>query len=1341
MLIRLNCTTLANYTNKKEMKRIITTLALAAVFCTAKASYIQQVEVGTDKGLSCNAVRTFSRDVYGRLWVGTINGANLVSNGAIRQYQYFTVDGKNIVTGDVVSIGCSRRALIATANHIIDFDPDNDSTCLVTYDGKAIRTEYIMVRGDSAYFYNVPLSAIMMYDLTNCTTSIIAQFPTERRFHFTKILEISEHPDQLLLVEDDRGFYTLNLTTGELTHMDMLGSNVYARSAFIDSKDILWVAYTDKGITGYYVKSGFDRIGHFDKSNSNLPENNINTIDEMPDGNLLICSSESVFVLNRKSGNYEDQPFGIISPLHVTCALVDRKENLVLLGTLHKGIITLKRSFFHTLDYGGSLKNANKIYIPISGYQDTDGTIWFGTAGFGLCRYDEKSEKIIPIASTQGMRISAICNFDNNNLLIADRTSGMFLFNRRYGTIRPATFLSDAGITVSSSRLSNLKLLTTPDGDIMLFNCNGRHLIYRQRIGEVREIQLQMNGEENRGLVEDVKMRPSHATVACNGCIYEIDYRTLLARLILQSQENSNNTIACVEEDSRGVIWACSPDELICYDPRVNKISHVIDSKDNGVFMSMSIDKHDRLWITTDKTMMLMYDTNNKELKEPYSYYGRDCGTMLNFLAGFNLLSDEGLIYFPHTSGLMIINPEDVNIKYNSDPYPIALTKIVLDGVIHESSAKGNRGKALNIPNRFSLLDVHVAVNQFDPTRPIALKYTLLKKGRPYPVSETVTSSSVFSIPKSTHGQFTLKVSQHTIQGWSEPQEIISFNVARPFIMTLPAYLLIIALIASISVTISKVSISLKQIDMDRAMNAQENKHKDEKISLLSNLAHELRTPLSLIYNPVKDMLEEKAVKGIDYDRLERIFNQVQKMTEMVNMILDKGTNDISKSDIVIEKVDLNEWLGKIVEDFKIDCYAKGLKTQFVPFEQLGQVDMDPKMVEVAVNNIMTNAIKYSDTGTITVSTGRERGKVWIKFHDEGRGFTCKPEELFKRYYRERENTPGYGLGLSYAKLMIELLDGTIKAEKNSGPGSTFTIELPDNLGEKSLAVQTVKPQIPVITENTDFGTIEEPAQTEEVNFDTKSMTLLIVDDQDDILQFIKDEYASLFKTIYTAHDGKEALDLIRQRMPNVVVSDIMMPRMNGFELCKTIKTDLELSSIPVILLTSRSDPKNQDMGYKMGADSFLPKPFDSKLLYKIIRSQLKNRFEIKRQYATSFFTAISEDQTFSAADEQFVLKLNRFIRENLSNTMLGVDMIVDHMNVSRTTLFNKMNNLVGASTNKYIRRIRIDVAKEMLTKTNKSVGTIAEETGFSESQYFSTVFKQETGMTPSQFKDSLRKV
>ena len=1323
------------------MKKRILTILLSAVTClTISAHYTQFAQISTDKGLSCNAVKSFSKDIYGRLWVGTTNGANLISNGTIRQYQYFTVNGNDIVTGDIQSIGCSRHAVIATTSHIIDFDPDNDSTRLVTYEGRNLRTEYIMMSGDTAYFYNMPLSAVMMYDLKTGTTRTVAQFPSESQFHFTKLLKVSSDPSQILLVEDDRGVYHLNMATGKLTHMDQLGFGVYSKAVFIDSMDILWIPYKKNGLTGYYVKSGFDIIAHFDRSNSDYTDEGITCLDEISDGNLLVCTNtEGINILNRKTGRIEDKTFGKIAPMHVLCCYIDKKENELILGTLHRGIITMKRSFFHNINSTIFENGAEITSIPISGYQDTDGTFWFGSAGFGLFKYDEETEKQTKYKSTETMRISGICSFDADNLLITDRTQGLFLFNKKTGTISPARFMADAGINISSSRLTNLKTITTPDGDIMLFNCNGRHLIYRRAIKEVREIVLQMNGEENRGVVVDVKVRPSHATVVCNGCIYEIDYRTLLARLVFQNQDEDHSDMSNVVEDSHGIIWACSPDQLISYDPRANKLSKIMDNRDYGVFLSMAIDSHDHLWITTDKAFMIMIDTNDKDIKEPYTYYGRDSGTMLNFLPGFSIVSDKGFIYFPNTSGLLVINPDDVNMRYNSNPYAIALTKIVLDGTIHESNT-GKQAKPLNIPNRFSLLNVHVAVDQFDPTRPVSLKYTLHKKGRPYPVSEVVTNSTEFSIPKSTHGLFTLTVSQRTIQGWSEPQEIFSYNVARPFIMTAPAYLLIIAIIISISVTISKVGISLKQIDMDRAMNAQENKHKDEKISLLSNLAHELRTPLSLIYNPVKDMLEEKAVKGIDYDRLERIFNQVQKMTEMVNMILDKGTNDISKNDIVIEKVDLNEWLGKIIEDFKIDCYAKGLKTQFNPLPDIGLVDMDVKMVETAVNNIMTNAIKYSDIGTITVSTGHDRGRIWIKFHDEGRGFSCRPEELFKRYYRENENIPGYGLGLSHAKLLIELLDGTITAEKNNGPGSTFTIEIPDNLGEKSHNVQP-KEQMPVMAESTDFENIEEPVQADEVNFDTKSMTLLIVDDQDDILQFIKDEYSPLFKTIYTAHDGKEALDLIRQRMPNVVVSDIMMPRMNGFELCKTIKTDLELSSIPVILLTSRSDPKNQDMGYKMGADSFLPKPFDSKLLYKIIRSQLKNRYEIKRQYATSFFTSISEDQTFSAADEQFVLKLNRFIRENLSNTMLGVDMIVDHMNVSRTTLFNKMNNLVGASTNKYIRRIRIDVAKEMLTKTNKSVGTIAEETGFSESQYFSTVFKQETGMTPSQFKDSLRKL
>ena len=190
------------------MKKRFLTLLLSVITClTAGAYYTQQVDITIDKGLSCNAVRSFAKDIYGRLWVGTTNGANLISNGTISQYQYFTVGSDNIVIGDVISIGCSRRAILATTNHIIDFDPDNDSTRLVTYEGRILRTEYIMMKGDSAYFYNMPLCAVMMYDMNTGTTRIVAQFPSERQFHFTKILQVSNDPTQLLLYSQEA--YTL----------------------------------------------------------------------------------------------------------------------------------------------------------------------------------------------------------------------------------------------------------------------------------------------------------------------------------------------------------------------------------------------------------------------------------------------------------------------------------------------------------------------------------------------------------------------------------------------------------------------------------------------------------------------------------------------------------------------------------------------------------------------------------------------------------------------------------------------------------------------------------------------------------------------------------------------------------------------------------------------------------------------------------------------------------------------------------------------------------------------------------------------------------------------------
>ena len=261
-------------------------------------------------------------------------------------------------------------------------------------------------------------------------------------------------------------------------------------------------------------------------------------------------------------------------------------------------------------------------------------------------------------------------------------------------------------------------------------------------------------------------------------------------------------------------------------------------------------------------------------------------------------------------------------------------------------------------------------------------------------------------------------------------------------------------------------------------------------------------------------------------------------------------------------------------------------------------------------------------------------------------------------------------------------------------------------------------------------------ARYSDVEFETNNLTLMIVDDSADICQHLRSEMSEHFRNVITAHDGKEAIAMALDRHPDVIITEILMPVMNGFELCHAVKSEPSLQSCTVIFLSSCSGPESQSIACQMGADGFVPKPYDTKVLYGLVRSILKHHNDLRIRYSTSGMSAaLSEKQAYTSADDMFVSKLNAFLKENISDPDLGVDMIVDHMCVSRTTLFNKMNSLLGMSAVKYIRRLRIDTAKDLLTHTDKSISEVASDVGFSESQYFSTVFKQETGVPPSAFR------
>lgn len=552
-----------------------------------------------------------------------------------------------------------------------------------------------------------------------------------------------------------------------------------------------------------------------------------------------------------------------------------------------------------------------------------------------------------------------------------------------------------------------------------------------------------------------------------------------------------------------------------------------------------------------------------------------------------------------------------------------------------------------------------------------------------------------------------------------------------PIIWQLSAVILAIGLATAYIYRIqSRDKLQKKELDLMQ----QELESQKKKLDFLTNAAYDLKAPISLIYNPVKDYIERRNISDNDATVLKGILRQTDRLNHMVSLLIDGSLNSQETHGITLEKEYFNQWLNIQMEDFRMRCDANGTTLAFRPGLEVMQVTFDKEIVGSALTNVLDNAFKNSEGGTVTVSTSKREGYYRISVKDQGLGSNGQTSELFRNRHSNEKNDGNQHdeSGLSYAYVLIGLLGGHLIAEQNSdGKGSTYHIDIPDSIDTDMVNCGEIKVGN-LNVQNVTGGSVSN-------SFDTRNASILVVDDDTEMLNFIRNEYCNLFSTIYTAMDGREALDIARKKMPDVIVSDIIMPHMNGFTLCQIIKADLELGHIPVILLTSRSNTQNQETGYKMGADGFVPKPFDSKIMYRIISNQLKNRWEIKKQYSDAIFSVLDKEQTISHVDEMFILKLNSVIRDNLSNTNLNVSLIAEKMSTSKTALFNKMNSLLNISASRYVKRIRMEAAKEMLSGTDMTISQISKEVGFTVCHYFSTVFKEYSGVSPREYREQYK--
>ena len=592
-------------------------------------------------------------------------------------------------------------------------------------------------------------------------------------------------------------------------------------------------------------------------------------------------------------------------------------------------------------------------------------------------------------------------------------------------------------------------------------------------------------------------------------------------------------------------------------------------------------------------------------------------------------------------------------------------------------------------------------------------------------------------------GSYHIKAACSTRNGdWTADYDILTLTVLPPWYKS-GWFILSCTLFIFISVILTFILILRnKETKLKWAMKEHEQQVYEEKVRFLINISHELRTPLTLIHAPLKQLMDKLTADNENYPLIQSICKQSERMKNILNTVLNVRKMEVGQSTLHIQSIQLDEWAEQLISDFKPEASVRGITLVYQPEPEIQTLCFDKEKCTTILTNLLINALKYTpDESTISISTrlSEDRTRVRISISDQGPGLKdVDTNNLFVRFYQGNNSRPGTGIGLSYSKILVEQHGGNIGAydNKNFGsPGATFWFELPLNTEPGNI---TLHPQEYLNTLLAPTQETESIPEQQEENKTAQSHTLLIVDDNKDLTDYLATALKDRFKTIWVAADGEEALRLCREKRPHIVVSDIQMPHMNGYELCKQIKEDLEISHIPVILLTARNDEESQLYGYKNGADAYITKPFEVSMLYAIVCSQLHNRERMRTRYTDIGPLPPPEEGTFSSADEEFLNRLNQIITEHLDNEQLGIPFICNKIGISRASLYNKLKALTDMGANDYITKIRMERAIWLILHTELSVNDIADKTGFSTARYFSTVFKQHTGCSPTQYREKL---
>lgn len=1301
-------------------------------------------QLSVKDGLSQNSAISVSQDSTGYLWIATQDGLNKYDGRKFTTFPFTFVDITNTDYSNLGKVYTDRQGGLWIIP--IDKIPYKLNPAQNTFQPLSDISDASIIYQDSDFNTWIGTYSHGLHVL-NVNTMLTKQVIAPSEISGT-IYNITQSASGELLLASEREIIQYYPKTKKITRIkpkDINGNTINQNFSAIthDTMGRQWIGTYGNGL--YFRENGktiFHRISEFDFA-TKLPEN-LNVID------LKIDSKGRLWIASYGNGLY----------------MVDFNAKRI--------------TPFKAEKHNPKALHYNDILCI---YEDYTGTLWFGTDGAGLSYYDEHLEKFSSLINVQ---TPEDINIDVVRAITVDKDERVWIGTSGKGLTAYTPVTNQWEIfranhleknTIASDRIMSLLIdnderiwIGTQEGGLSVLDTKGNFLnfsstsrpslsantiwcIYKDtknRIwlgtrehgiiqfdsskGEMVKYQATSEGlpSNNIRVITEDDLGNLWLGTESDGLVFFDTKKETFTKYEKSEADNSisSNNIKSIYHAPNGILWVgTNGGGLNAYDIKNQKFYNYTSKNGlaNDVIYAILPDKAGNLWLSSNKGITKF--TSGKTLKsEPeITNYNGYAGVATEFNTGAHHLSENGNLYFGGLDGLYWFKPEEIRknqilpkttitgFEVSNEPYPI----------------KGNT----HLSHDESTITFTFSSLQYSLPDKNTYQYRLVNYDKDWVHAGNTNSARYTQLPPK---DYTFQVKSSNYDGvWNEKPENFHFTIAPPWYLTLLAKIIYgILFLTTIYAIYSylkwrwrmQVNFQLKEEETERLQ-----KLNDFKSNLYTNIAHEFKTPLTLIAGPIEHKLQERDISDSDLINFSMVKRNTKRLTVLVDQVLDLAKLENGKLQLQLSRGNLGLFLHAIAQSFNYQADLKQISYS-VKIQSIDDAVYDEDIIEKITTNLLSNAFKYCpENGHCSFSVTKHAKHITISVKNTTiNGSKLNLEKLFIRFYQYDNYAEGMGVGLALVKELVTFYKGKILTRMEEGEIIHFELELPlISNSEKDTIIKEI--QSPVIENESITG--DTPFNSKIKPYNSLPI-LLIVEDQAEIRAFIKNSLKHEFQ-ILEAENGKQGLKISISKIPDIIISDIRMPILDGIQLCNTLKNDELTNHIPIILLTANSQEENELKGLASGADAFMVKPFKIHLLKKRIDNLIEVRKALRNRYAKEFILK-PKNITITNVEESFLNKIQEILDVHLADPLFNADLFSKKAGMSRMQLHRKLLSYTGLSTSAFIRSQRLKQALHILRTSDSTINEIAYAVGFNTPSYFMKCFKETFKKTPSEYLQSM---